>query len=175
VPDLLVVTGPSGVGKSTVSRLVASGVTPSAHLRMDEFLFSVVGGWVDPGRPEAAHQNRVVGRAAVAAALQLIGGGYTVVFDGTVLPDSLDELTDACRDRELPLHYVVLRGDLGTCVDRATARDGERPDPAQFADLHGRFAALGAREPHVVDAGGTAEEVAARVLAAYRSGTLAAP
>jgi thymidylate kinase len=172
--DLLVVTGPSGVGKSTVSRLVVSGVEQSAHVRMDSFLFSVVGGWVDPWRPEATHQNRIVGGAAVAAAMQFIAGGYTVAFDGTVFPDALDELPEACHRREIPLHYVVLRCDLTTCFDRAMARDGERPNAEQFADLHARFSALGAREAHVVDASGTADEVAARVLAAFRSGAIAA-
>ena len=172
--DLLVVTGPSGVGKSTVSRLVASGVEPSAHIRMDTFLFSVVGGWVDPWRPEAAHQNRIVGGAAVAAAMEFIGGGYTVAFDGTVFPDALDELAGACRHRKIPFHYVVLRCDLATCFDRAMGRDGERSNAEQFADLHAKFSALGARETHVVDASGTADEVAARVLAAFRSGAIAA-
>lgn len=173
VADLLVVTGPSSVGKSTVSRLVASGIEPSAHLRMDELLLSVVGGWVDPWRPEAAHQNRVVGGAAVAAAMAFLAGGYTVVLDGTVFPSALDELAEACRRQEVALHYVVLRGDLSTCLDRAAARGGERPEAEQLAQLHARFSELGPYEGHVVDANGTADEVAASVLAAFRSRAVA--
>jgi predicted kinase len=172
--ELFVVTGPAGVGKTTVSRMVASAFDPSAHLRMDEFLHSVVGGWVDPWRADAQHQNDIVGRAAVAAATQFLAGGYTVVIDGTVLPDALEALAAACRDEAIPLHYVVLRADASTCIDRATARDGARPDAGQFEQLHTRFEGLGGRERHVVDAAGTPEEVAARVVAALRSGVLAA-
>ena len=127
VADLLVVTGPSCVGKSTVGRLVAADLEQSAHVRLDSFLSSVVAGRVDPWRPDATHQNRIVGGAAVASTMQFIAGGYSVVFDGTIFPDAIDELAEACQHREIPFHYVVLRCDLTTCIDRTVARDGERP------------------------------------------------
>jgi len=169
-----VVTGPAGVGKSTVSRIVASTFERSAHLRMDDFLLAVAGGWVDPWRAEAATQNDVVGRAAVAAAMQFLAAGYTVVLDGTVFPDAFEELAAACNDLDIPLHYVVLRADRATCIARATARGGTPPDEERFTELHGRFEGLGIRERHVVDASGTPDEVAARVAAALRTGALAA-
>ena len=172
--ELFVVTGPAGVGKSTVSRLVAATFEPSAHLRMDDFLLAVVGGWVDPWLPEAAEQNDVVGRAAVAAAMQYLAGGYTVVLDGTVFPDAFEQLAAACGDLEIPLHYVVLRADRATCIDRATARDGARPSEERYTQLHARFEGLGDRERHVVDATGAPDEVATRVVAALRTGALAA-
>jgi predicted kinase len=172
--DLIVVTGPAAVGKSTVSRIVASNLEQSAHLRMDDFLFSVVGGWIDPWRPDASHQNDVVGRAAVGAAMQFLMGGYTVVLEGTVFPDVLEDLAAACREREVTFHYVVLRAPLSICVDRATARDGGSPSVTHFEDLHARFQALGTRERHVVDASGPPDEVASAVVASIRSGALAA-
>jgi predicted kinase len=172
--ELFVVTGPAGVGKSTVSRIVASTFEPSAHLRMDDFLDAVAGGWVDPWLPDAAQQNDVVGRAAVAAAMQFLAGGYTVVLDGTVFPDAFEELAAACTELGTPLHYVVLRADRATCIERAEARDGVRPSEESFAPLHDRFESLGARERHVVDATGAPADVAARVVAALRAGALAA-
>jgi hypothetical protein len=47
-------------------------------------------------------------------------------------------------------------------------------DRARFAQLHSEFENLGEHERHVVPATGTPEEVAAAVLAAFRSGSLAA-
>lgn len=172
--ELIVVTGPPGVGKSTVSRIVASTFEPSAHLRMDDFLAAVAGGRVDPWLAEAAPQNDVVGRAAVAAAMQFLAGDYTVVLEGTVFPEAFEELAAACSNLDIPLHYVVLRADRATCLARAETRDGVRMTDEHSTRLHDRFEGLGVRERHVVDAGGAPAEVASRVVAALRTGSLAA-
>jgi predicted kinase len=170
---ILIVTGPSGVGKSTVSRLVATAFDPSAHVRMDDFTPFVVNGWVEPWLPESAHQNEVLGGAVALAAMQFAEGGYAVVIDGHLFPEGLKRLAQACVRRGVPLHYAVLRADLATCLARATDRGtGERPDLALFADLHARFADLCEHEANVVDSTGTPDEVAASVLAAFRSGRL---
>jgi predicted kinase len=174
---ILVVTGPSGVGKSTVSRLVAATVgEKSTHIRMDDFTRFVVNGWVEPWLPESAHQNRVLGGAVLMAAMHFAEGGYTVLLDGHVFPDALAEVAQACRHRAVPLHYVVLRADLDTCWERAASRSiGERPDdPATFADLHVRFHDLGEHEQNVIEAARTPDDVAAVVVAAFNAGTLAA-
>ncbi|MGH9126966.1 MAG: AAA family ATPase [Acidimicrobiales bacterium] len=171
---ILVVTGPSGAGKSTVSRLVASAYDKSAHVRADDVTFGViVNGWVEPWLPESAHQNEVLGGAMTAAAMQFALGGYTVVVDGHMFPDGLEGMAEMCARRSVPLHYVVLRADLETCLARATSRGmGERPDPRPFAALHAKFVDLGAHEANVIEAIGPPEEVAAAVLAAFRSGRL---
>ncbi len=142
---------------------------------MDDFIRFVVNGWVEPWLPESAQQNRVLGGAVLMAAMHFAEGGYVVVLDGHVFPDALAELAQACRHRDVPLHYVVLRADLGACWERATSRRiGERPDdPATFADLHARFVDLGEHERNVVEATGTPEDVASGVVAAFRAGTLA--
>lgn len=172
---ILVVSGPSGVGKSAVSRLVAATFAKSAHVQTDHFISFVVNGWIEPSLPEAAHQNEVLGGAVAVTAMQFAAAGYAVVVDGHVFPDALEALAAACRRRGVPLHYAVLRADLCTCLERATSRGlGECPDRTPFARLHGRFAELGDHEANVIEATGTPDDVAAAVLAAFHSGRLAA-
>jgi predicted kinase len=170
---ILIVTGPSAVGKSTVSRLVAATIQDGVHVRIDDFTRFIVNGCVEPWLPEAAQQNRVVGGAVIAAAMQFANSGYTVVVDGNVFPESLEELARAFLHRTVPLHYTILRCDLGTCLERATHRDpDEHRDTASFAQLHARFDNLGAHERHVIEASGAPDEAAAAVLEAFQSGTL---
>jgi hypothetical protein len=88
--------GPSGVGKSTVSRLTAATIgEKSMYVPIDDFTRFVVNGWVEPWLPESAHQNEVLGGVVVAAAMQFADGGYTVVVDGHVFPGTPEEVAGA--------------------------------------------------------------------------------
>src|SRR6478609_9703819 len=60
---VIVVSGPGGVGKSTVSRLLAARFDRSVHLNTDDFMAAVVSGWADPNLPGADQQNEAVGGA----------------------------------------------------------------------------------------------------------------
>ncbi|MCU1463355.1 MAG: hypothetical protein JWO37_3430 [Acidimicrobiales bacterium] len=174
VAPILVVTGPSGAGKTTVGRLVAAAFDPSVHIRMDDFTPFIVNGWIEPSLPEAALQNHVLGGAVAAAAMNFAQGGYTVVMDGHVFPDGLSALAQACASRGVPLHYAVLRTDLATCIARVTQRRPGDASPESLGRQHARFADLGDHEANVIDASGTPESVAAAMLSAFTAGLLPA-
>ncbi len=172
---IIVVSGPSGVGKSTVSRLVAATFERSAHVPTDTLMAFVVNGWVDPWLPEADRQHEIIGGVLAAAAMQFARGGYTIVADGHLFPRGIEGLAVACAQRSMPLHYVVLRADLATCLARARRRGKGRwaLEPATFSELHARFADVGTYEAHVVEAMGPPGDVAADVLTAFREGRIA--
>jgi hypothetical protein len=86
VADLLVVTGPPGAGKSTVSQLLAADFDPGALVAGDQFFGFLRAGFIDPWRPESDKQNEVVMQSAAAAAGKLVQGGITVVYDGVLGP-----------------------------------------------------------------------------------------
>ena len=173
---VLVVTGPSGVGKTTVGGAVASAFDPGVHLRLDDGMPWIVSGRVDPWLPEAARQNEVFGAAMAAAAMQFAAGGYAVVFDGHMFPEALtgpSGLAAWCDERGVVLHYAVLRADVATCLARATARGIGLPlDEEGLAQQHARFADLGPYDAHAVDASGSPGAVAAAVLAAFHTDRL---
>jgi predicted kinase len=173
VAPILVVTGPSGAGKTTVGRLVAAAFNPSAHIRTDDFWPFVVNGWVEPWLPESVHQNDVLGAAVAVAATQFAVGGYTVVIDGHFFQEGLDGLAQICSARGVSLHCAVLRADLATCLARVRQRrPSDADDPEPLVRLHGRFADLGAHEANVIDASGSPAEVAAALLSAFAAGRL---
>lgn len=65
---LLVIAGPPGAGKSTVSAIVSSRLSPSVLIRGDTFFRFLDQGAQEPWRPEAKDQNHTVIRASGAAA-----------------------------------------------------------------------------------------------------------
>jgi tRNA uridine 5-carbamoylmethylation protein Kti12 len=171
---VIIVSGAPGVGKSTVSRLVAAAFDRSVHLQIDDLLASVVSGWVDPNLPEAEEQNETIGAVLAVSAMRFAENGYATVVDGYLFPDGVDGLAAACAARDLSCHYAVLTADLDTCWARASNR-GEGRWPLEFQPfeaVHARFAGLDLHERHFVEATGSPETARDAVLSAFRTGRL---
>lgn len=172
---ILIVTGPSGVGKSTISTVASASFDLGARVPIDDVERLIVAGRVAQTSPRAGHQNHVVGSAVVGAAMQFAVGGYTTVIDGVIFPDVLADLSAACLSHGVELHYAVLRAGFESCLERAGLRNagsGFETDVAALRRLWERFAALGDFEAHVVDASGSPARVASDLLASYESGRL---
>jgi energy-coupling factor transporter ATP-binding protein EcfA2 len=83
--ELVVLTGPPGAGKSSVSEHLANGFTPSALVVGDAFFAMMKQGYILPWLPAARHQNSVIIEAAAAAAGRLTDLCF-VVYDGVLGP-----------------------------------------------------------------------------------------
>jgi len=119
VPDLIVVTGPPGAGKT---RTLAKLFEPSALDAGDGFFAFIDRGYIAPWAAEAHHQNEVVVAAAATAAGRLAIGRYTVVYDGVIRPwflETFGAVTGLTR-----LHYLMLLPSEQVCIDRVRARVG---------------------------------------------------
>ncbi len=172
---VLVISGCSAVGKSTVSLLLAECLDSSVHIPADVFLRFFDDPFPDPEKAEGAHRYEVVGAALAATAAQFALGGYTVILDGPMFPYGADGVAEICGRHDVLVHYAVLRADLPTCLERAKQRDpAGPPDLEGFTALHAKFTDLGESEANAIDASGNAEQVVTSVLSAFKSGRLTA-
>jgi adenylate kinase family enzyme len=58
---ILLISGPSRAGKTTIGRMLAGAFDLSVHIRADDFVPLVVNGWIEPSLPDAEQQNHVMG------------------------------------------------------------------------------------------------------------------
>jgi predicted ABC-type ATPase len=122
--ELIIVTGPPGAGKSTVSGLVADSFVSSVLIPADWFFGLWRKGAIDPWLPQALPQTSVAANAAAAATGAFARADCRVVYDGFIPPRYLPEFAAAAG--LAALHYAVILPPVTTCVDRVLSRTRAR-------------------------------------------------
>jgi len=176
VPDVLILTGPPGSGKSSVAQALAERYDRVAHVRVDELdEFITPTGHVQPwGKPEARrHQRRLDIRNACSLAANFLAERFAVIVDDTLT--SAEEASwyqDGLRAAGVPVHFIRLLPRLDVCLSRNAGRDSEeRMHPSHLETAYQQVAALEVEGAPTIDNSGlSAEATADRVQALTTSG-----
>lgn len=151
VAELIVVTGPPGAGKPTLTTILSSFFDRSARVDGDAFFRFLDQGSLAPWTLAANQQNETVIRAAAAAAGQLVDGGHTVVYDGVVGPWLFDTFVRASGLRSA--HYAILLPPEQLCLDRVQSRVGHGfTDLDATRQMYREFASADIEKRHVITA-----------------------
>ncbi|GGS78526.1 AAA family ATPase [Nonomuraea spiralis] len=120
---VVLITGISASGKSTVAQALAERLPRSAHVRGDAFRRMVVGGRAEmaPGsEEEAVRQLHLRYRLAAQTADLYFEAGFTSIVQDVVLGADLERFTKWVRSR--PLRVVVLAPDAAAVERRERER-----------------------------------------------------
>ncbi len=129
--EILILTGPHGVGKSTVALTLADRYDRVAHVEVDELRHIVTPtGYRAPGKPGFERQHEIAVRNATDIARNFYAERFAVIIDD-VVPTSADikAYLDALKTAKAPVHVVTLMASLEACQERNRASKSARQPP----------------------------------------------
>lgn len=118
---LYLITGPAGVGKSTISKEIAKSSNKSVLLEGDEFYHHVVSSYV-PAWKEGNHLD-IFWKEVINSIKLYLDNNYDVVFNYIIGEDKLKELKSIFKDYKTK--FVVLLTDEKTIIERDNLREEE--------------------------------------------------
>lgn len=123
---LYIITGPAGVGKSTISNKIASNKNKSVLIEGDDIYHQVVGGYVSPWL-EGNHLD-TFWKVCINIIRIYLEDGYDVVFNYIIEPDKLDRLKDSFKSYDVKFIVLMVNEDI------LLKRDKERPEDCQMKE-----------------------------------------
>lgn len=116
---LYIITGPAGVGKSTISRKIAEKSNNSVLIEGDEIYHQVVGGYV-PAWKEGNHLE-IFWKICINTIKTYLENDYDVVFNYIINPENLEKIKLAFSD--FSIKFTVLMVDEKNLILRDSLRD----------------------------------------------------
>lgn len=144
---LYIITGPAGVGKSTVSENLAERLEKSALIEGDDLYHMVKSGYVNPWQ-EANHMA-VFWENATHLIENFLSAGFDVVFNYILSPTEVSALKESLSTHEL--HLAVLMTDESTLISRDQLREPDCRMGERSLVLLREFAKRGYEPRFVID------------------------
>lgn len=124
MPNLYIITGPAGVGKSTISKKLAENKSKSVLIEGDEIYNQVVGGYI-PAWKKGNHLE-LFWNICFDMIDKYLVAGYDVIFNYIVTLDVYSKIKE--NFKKYQTKFVVLIVDEKTIL----LRDKERPADCQM-------------------------------------------
>ncbi|MCH8221785.1 MAG: ATP-binding protein [Chloroflexi bacterium] len=122
-PLVVLLGGPAGAGKSTLSRAWCGNRPRAAHIDLDEVRQMIIGGFADPQQSssEQTEQFELAARQCVSLARNFLRDGFDVIVESTFLPDEYRVTWEPLLMGLNPI-LVVLVPDLSAVLGRSSER-----------------------------------------------------
>ncbi len=123
---LYVLTGPAGVGKSTISKLIAESLDKSVLIEGDDIYNFFVGGRIKPWNSDAPLD--LFWNNCFYLIKSYLENGYDVVFNYIIKPNYFEIISNNFKE------YEIIFKVLLTDEDIILKRDKERPVDCQMGE-----------------------------------------
>ena len=125
-----IISGPPGVGKSTVSKELAYSFDKSAVIEGDLIYLMIKGGLVAPWEDDGYYMD-LFWDNIISLINNFIDRGITVVIEYVIFEEQLKKIATFLKEKQVGLKYCVLMAEEKTLKDR----DGSRKEIERTGDL----------------------------------------
>ena len=126
MPNLYVITGPAGVGKSTVSKILAQKLNKSSLIEGDEIYHQIIGGYI-PAWKNGNHLQ-TFWKICINTIRIYLDDGFDVVFNYIITPENLELLKNEFKNYTIKFIVLLINGST------LLLRDKERPKNCQMKE-----------------------------------------
>ena len=144
---LYIITGPAGVGKSTISKKLEKNLSKSALIEGDEIYHQVVGGYT-PAWKDGNHLD-VFWKICIDMLKTYLESGYDVVFNYIINPETLKLIQNNLSSFEIK--FTLLLVDEETLLARDSLRDEDCQMKERCIVLLNNFKNKGFDEKKILD------------------------
>ncbi len=160
MPTLYLITGPAGVGKSTISNAVAEKLSKSVLIEGDDIYHQVVGGYVAPWKD--GNHLEIFWKVSGDILKDYLEAGYDVIFNYIIDEEDLEIFKkEICG---FAIKFIVLMIDEKTLLER----DAQRPEDCQMKErcvvLLNSFKKKNFEEKYIIDTGKSSVEESAEEI-----------
>ena len=127
---IYIISGPPGVGKSTVSKELAATFDKSAVIEGDMIYLMVKSGLVAPWEDDGYYMD-LFWDNIISLTKNFMDRGITVVIEYVIFEEQLKKIADFLKARQINLKYCVLLAEEQTL----RARDLSRKEIERTGDL----------------------------------------
>ena len=163
--EIYVITGPCGVGKSTISRMIAQNIKKSAFIEGDILYHMIIGGYVKPWEDDGTYME-LFWENVLALTENFIKRGISVSFEYVVFPEHIVKFLKKFSERNIPVNYVVLLADEDTIRERDSMREVDCRMGERAITLLKQFKGLNIEEKFILDTTNLSKEQVVRTIMA---------
>lgn len=123
---LYIITGPAGVGKSTISKKIAGHKNKSVLIEGDDIYHQIIGGYVEAWKNN--NHLKTFWKICINMIKIYLEDGFDVIFNYIITPENIELIKSSIKNCNIK--FVVLLTDKTTLLDR----DKQRPVDFQMND-----------------------------------------
>ena len=143
---LYIITGPCGVGKSTISQKLAEQFALSCHINADHLYGMVVGGYIEPWKDDGTKLD-LLWRNISSLVKNFTSEDYIAIVDYIVFPEHLKFI----KGLNQRVKYVVLTADEDIIRERDLLRPEDQVMGERAIELLAEFKEKNIDSRYIID------------------------